>query len=103
MCPVFNIMEANKYSWRTDSQACDAPEIPGIYSTGSCDEDHFREKLCTLDQFDLYPSTYGFGSNPINGPDGPGGIDTQCIFHVKIDFNTDESGYVFTDYVVTLT
>ena len=75
-CPVFNIMEANKYSWRTNSQACDAPEIPGIYPIDSCDNDHSREKLCTLDQFDLYPSTYGFGSNPINGPDGPGGIDT---------------------------
>ena len=29
VCPMFNIMEANKYSWRTDAHACDAPEKPG--------------------------------------------------------------------------
>ena len=103
MCPTFNIMLANKYSWRTDSQACDPPKKPGVYEYGMCDTDHFRDKLCTVDQYDLYPAVYGFGNTSVWGPEGLGGIDTQCPFHVKIDFNTDEEGKLFTNYVVTLT
>ena len=85
LCPEFNVMQANLYSWRTTPYACDAPSKKGFFSY--CD----TEAKCGVDQF-YYPG-YGPGDTI---------IDTYRPFHTKIDFNTDEGGETFKNYVVTL-
>mmetsp|Transcript_14940 Transcript_14940/g.18801 ORF Transcript_14940/g.18801 Transcript_14940/m.18801 type:complete len:101 (+) Transcript_14940:2047-2349(+) len=42
-CPEFDIMEANKYAFRSTGHTCDAPSLSGVYSNcdgdGSCSMD----------------------------------------------------------------
>ena len=85
LCPEFDVMEGNLYSWRTNAHSCDPP-TNGFYAT--CD----GSAKCGVDQY--YYEGYG-----------PGGsvIDTNSPFHAKADFNTDETGTIFTEYVITLT
>ena len=84
LCPEFDVMEANAYSWRTNAHACDSPTEAGHYS--QCDS----QAKCGVDQINYS----GFG---------PGAelIDTTAPFHTKIDFLAE--GGVFSGYVVTLT
>ena len=85
MCPEFDVMEANKYAWRTTSHKCD--NNSGSYS--NCD----RNGQCETDVLLDKPSgQYAPGSTT--------GIDTNLEFHVKQDFH--ESGGSFTGYTTTL-
>ena len=82
-CPEFDILEANKFSYRATSHACSAPNASGVYS--SCD----RNGSCSVDIL----------TNPQANDFGPGAsytIDTQKAFHVKQSYlETDGqfSGY----------
>ena len=82
-------MEANRYSWRTNGHACDAPTELGYYE--HCDS----SAKCGVDQVHYE----GFGP-------GATMIDTNSPFHTKIDFKAEESTNgqtLFAGYVVTLT
>ncbi len=88
-CPEFDIMEANKYSYRATGHTCDEPNLQGEYS--NCD----RHGQCSVD----------IHSNGVLDDFKPGstvGIDTENEFHVRIDYHKDSAGQ-FSGYTVTMT
>jgi len=84
MCPEFDVMEANKYAWRSTAHKCDNN---GGYS--NCD----RNGMCTTDVLLDHPRTdYGPNKSKIN---------TNQPFHVRQDFH--ESNGSYTGYTTYLT
>ena len=84
-CPEFDVMEANKYAFRTTAHKC----TDNGNSFSACD----GNGKCTTDVILEQPSgSYGPGSAT--------GIDTNQEFHVKQVFH--ESGGSFTGYTTTL-
>ena len=88
-CPEFDIMEANKFGFRSTGHSCDAPDAQGVYH--NCD----RKGQCSIDVH----------SNNLEHDFEPGsanGIDTDQEFHVRIEFHKD-AAEKFNGYTVTLT
>ena len=75
VCPEFDVMEANLYSWRTNGHACDPPSDTGYYE--HCDS----SAKCGVDQVHYA----GFGP-------GASLIDTNAPFHTRIDFKAVVDG-----------
>ena len=76
LCPEFDLMEANKYSWATTPHSCEAPNTGGFYY--GCDANgHAAQNI-----YNILPwNGYGAGQDYI--------INTELPFHVRIDFETD--------------
>ena len=88
-CPEFDIMEANKFGFRSTGHSCDAPDALGVYH--NCD----RVGQCSIDVH----------TNNLEHDFEPGstnGIDTDQEFHVRIEFHKD-AAEKFNGYTVTLT
>ena len=68
-CPEFNIMDANKHSWRTTAHHCDQNELG--FST-NCDKEGVAHDV---DEWGA--GHYGTGGDKINTP---------SFFHVKMDY-----------------
>ena len=83
-CPEFDIMEANKYSWRSTHHACVDP-VNGHYS--NCD----GSGQCHVSHTEWSENEFG-----------PGGsvIDTNQQVSVRVDFSERDSEFV--SYTVTL-
>lgn len=87
-CPEFDIMEANKFGFRSTSHKCDPPNEDGIF-----DECDHRGK-CTVDIL----------NNDVENDYGPGAgytIDTTRDFSVRADYQ--ESDGRWTAFTITLT
>jgi hypothetical protein len=84
-CPEFDMMEANKYAFRSTSHKCDISN--GNYS--NCD----KNGKCSSDVLIDKPSG-------VFAPGSSTGIDTNQVFHVKQDFH--ESDGAFTGYTTIL-
>ena len=89
LCPEFDIMKGNKYSFRTTAHTCSAPDASGAYSdcdgVGSCAVDVHENGI----ENDFKPGSTN-------------GIDTDQEFHVKIEFDKDGAEQ-FSGYTLTLT
>ena len=75
-CPEFDIMEANKYGFRSVGHSCDSPDVSGAYP--ECD----RQGKCSIDVH----------RNDVENDYMPGstnGIDTNQEFHVRIVYHED--------------
>ena len=86
-CPEFDIMEANKYSFRSTIHTCDDPDVNGFI------KDCERGGFCPLDQFNYM------------GQFGPGflAIDTNQPFSVKMEFHENKDKFnVLTGYTITM-
>lgn len=87
-CPEFDIMEANKYAFRSTIHTCDDPDEHGFIS--DCE----RGGFCPLDQFN-YKGQFG---------DKAELIDTNQPFTVNMTFNADEDKMdVLTGYTLKMT
>lgn len=85
-CPEMDMMEANKYAWRTTPHKCDAPNSNGHYY--NCDRGGCGKSIWSVD-----PRAYGPGSNFR--------INTNYPFHVKLEF--PEQGGRLSKIVINLT
>jgi hypothetical protein len=86
MCPEFDMMEANKYAWRTTGHKCDQ-NSDGDFTY--CD----RNGQCSTDILLDKPAG-------VFGPGSTTGIDTNRQFHMKQEFH--QSNGQFTGYTTTL-
>jgi len=87
-CPEFDIMEANKFGFRSTSHKCDPPSAEGIF--GECE----HRGSCTTDIL----------TNETESDYGPGSeysIDTTRQFSVRADYQ--ESAGMWTAFTITLT
>jgi len=82
-CPEFDIMEANKYAFRSTGHKCDQPNAAGIYD--NCD----RGGQCHFDVLEDM-SAMDFGPGPLYK------INTENPFNVGQYFKEDNG--VFTGY-----
>ena len=85
-CTEFDVMEANKWSWRSTHHACVEPE-DGYYS--SCD----KSGQCHVSHTQFDDGDFGPGSNYK--------IDTGRPMTVRVDFS-EKDGH-FASYTITLT
>ena len=85
MCPEFDMMEANKYAWRTTSHKCD--------SSGSNYSNCDRNGTCSTDILTDQPSG-------VFAPGSSSGIDTTRPFHMKQEYH--ETSGQFAGYTTTL-
>ena len=92
-CPEYDIMEANKYGFRSTSHQCRSPNEQGIYT--DCDS----KGQCTVDI--LETEMYGKIMDNLYGPGPEYKIDTTKPFHVRNDWH--EGGQdLWTSFSVTL-
>ena len=89
LCPEFDMMEANKFSFATTPHACEAPDEKGFYR--ACDGDGH----CNMNAYEkLDWNGYGPGETYT--------INTDLPFHVKVSFDTDSVG-TFDKFTTTMT
>ena len=91
MCPEFDIMEANKYAWRTTAHKCTSSQDSlDYYYYSKCDG---AGKCVTDVLLDAPQGAYAPGSTS--------GIDTNLPFHVKQEFH--ETDNLFSGHTTTFT
>lgn len=87
-CPEFDIMEANKYAFRSTIHTCDDPDENGWIA--DCE----RGGVCPLDQYSWKDQFGDKGSK----------IDTNKPFSVKAEFHTERDELnTLTGYTITMT
>lgn len=86
MCPEFDMMEANKYAFKSIGHKC---EYENYGDFTYCD----RSGQCSIDVLTDEP-------RGVYEPGSTSGIDTNREFHVKQEFHQTDG--VFTSYSTTL-